>query len=371
MIKRGRMVEPKISGENNKTILMNETIEGKPVVIEGCTDCKIVNCDFSFNKEDETMLTLKNCIRCVVSKCKFHDKDTAGLFLKIAGDKSKDNIIEGCHFSEFTITEEERKRYKKTHDDKNLNAEPIRIGGSQFSGCRFNTTIRFCHFDHLKADVETVSIKSCGNILENNKHEDCESSFVVRHGGLNKIRNNLFIGSGGIRVYGNGNEITGNYHKNNDNREKPPLIISNGNLENDPNFDSEGKPIGEEGCTHAAYARAENNLIEGNTYDNCKGTCIVWGYKMYDEEKKKKCNGKKYTLKGPIPPTKSKFRNNSIIADDEDSTLLKFSQTAVVADNVFEANKLFGENAKRGHMPQEAIERLSTRPEIKMPDTER
>ena len=53
--------------------------------------------------------------------------------------------------------------------------------------------------------------------------------FVIRHGGFNKIRNNLFIGSGGIRVYGSdSNEIRGNYHKNNSSSEKPPLVIAMG-----------------------------------------------------------------------------------------------------------------------------------------------
>jgi Chondroitinase B len=347
-----------ISNKSNETILVDKTITQESVKIKNCTDCKIVNCDFSFKKEDETMLTLSNCVGCVVSKCKFHDKDTSGLFIKIEGEKSKDNVIEGCHFSDFTITQEYSKHYKETHGkDKNLNAEPIRIGGSQFSGCFFNTTIRFCHFDHLEADVETVSIKSCGNVLENNKHEDCKSSFVIRHGGLNKIQNNLFIGSGGIRVCGDSNEIIGNYHQNNDSSRFPPLIISNGNLENDPNFDSEGKPSGKEGSSHAAYARAKNNLLEGNTYDNCVGTCVIWARKKEDQK---------------LIPTKNKFRNNAIIADeaDTDSTLLVLFLEAEIADNLFETNQLYGENAKRGDIPQEAIKTLSTRPEIKMPDVE-
>ena len=234
----------KFSNKHNETILVDDTINDEPVKLKNCSGCRIVNCDFSYNEADTTMLILSNCVRCVVSRCKFHDKDTPGLFIKIEGEKSKDNVIEGCRFSKFTYDGEE-------------NAEPIRIGGSQFSGCWFNTNVRHCHFNHLEADVETVSIKSCGNVLENNRHEDCKSSFVIRHGGFNKIRNNLFIGSGGIRVYGDSNEITGNYHKNNNNSKKPPLIISNGNLENDPNFDHKGKPSGEDGCSHAAICSCE------------------------------------------------------------------------------------------------------------------
>ena len=363
-------LEP-FKNEVNKTLLVDKKIDDEPLKVINCTNCKIVNCDFSFNKENETMLTLDNCVGCVVSKCKFHDKDTAGLFLKIAGDKSKDNIIEGCDFSEFTITEKERKRFKETHDKKNLNAEPIRIGGSQFSGCRFNTTIRFCHFDHLKADVETVSIKSCGNTLENNLHEDCESNFTIRHGGFNFIRNNVFKGSGGIRVIGDGNEIAGNYHQNNSSSKYPPLTVSNGTIEVDPNFDNEGKPHDSEGCSHHAYARSKNNKIESNIYENCEERCVLWGKERTvsnDDRGEKKCKGKKYKLTEGFLPTKNKFRNNILIGDNKESLLLRLDEGAKLADNVFEANKLFGEKAKRGDMLQEAIENLSSRPEIKIPD---
>ena len=73
-------------------------------------------------------------------------------------------------------------------------------------------------------------------------------------------------------------------------------------------------------------------------------------------------------MKGPIRPNKNKFRNNTIVANDKDSALLKFSMTAGVADNVFEGNKLFGENANRGEVPRDSIEKLSTKPEIKLPE---
>ena len=359
-----KMADREFNNRSNETLLINEKIKDKPVKVRDCTDCKIIKCDFSYNEKDQTMLTLQNCVRCTVSECDFHDKDTYGLMIKIIGEKTKDNVIERCKFYEFEYDGEE-------------NAEPVRIGDSRLSGCQFNTTIKYCHFDGLKADVETVSIKSCGNVLENNKHENCRSSFVVRHGGFNKIRNNLFIGSGGIRVYGNSNEIRGNYHKNNSSSEKPPLIIANGNLEDDPNFDESGKPRGEEGCGHAVYARTRNNVIEGNTYDNCEVTCVDWGYKEYECEKDcdKECKSEKhgwekdYTLKGPLHPTNNSFINNTIMADEDNkqSTLLECSADAKIPDNnVFQGNKLY--NVKPGDVPKEAIQILSAKPEIEKPD---
>jgi hypothetical protein len=347
-----------IRNETDK-IIQNKTFDSEEVILEGCKNCKIINCDFSFDKEDKTMLTLNDCVECTVSNCQFHDKNTAGVTLLIIGEDSKKNVIEGCHFFKLTITQEYTKRYKESHhkpDGKpaNLNAEPVRIGGSQFSGCLFNTNINNCHFDHLQADAETVSIKSCGNVLENNRHEECKSSFTIRHGGFNKIQNNRFIGSGGIRVFGDGNEITNNNHKNNDGSKFPPLIIANGNAENDPNFGRESEPIDRKGSSHAKYARVKNNVIQGNTYDNCAGTCVIWGRKKKDDQ--------------TLTPTKNKFRTNTIIAEDidTDSIFLKCSDGARISDSQCEGNRLFGRNGKRGDIPQEAIEVLESRPQIEI-----
>ncbi len=357
------------SEDNGKTILKNREITDEPVKLKNCEDCTIIGCDFSYNKSGEAMLTLENCKRCKVLKCDFHDKDTKGNFIKIIGKESKENLIEGCEFYDHTY-------------DRGNGGEPVRIGESPYSGCRFNTKVRYCRFRNLTADPETVSIKSCGNLLEHNEHIDCDSNFTIRHGGFNKIKNNKFTGSGGIRVYGNTNEITGNYHQNNnnDNTKRRPLWIGNANFEDDLNFDRQGRPTDpprdkKKACSHAGYARAKNNTIEDNIYDNCKGTCVVWGVQAYPRKIKKTCDGKKIKVEGPkqLPiPSKNKFRKNTIIGDqiNRDTTLLEFSSSntyekAKEAENVFKANKLY--KAKRGDIPEEQGDTLETRPGIEIP----
>jgi hypothetical protein len=357
-------LEP-FKNEVNKTLLVDKKIDDEPLKVINCKNCKIVNCDFSFDGDDKNMLTLDNCVGCVVTGCEFHDKKKKGLFINIRGEKSKGNIIEGCIFRDHNYPGEMVNGKLKKNG-----GEPIRIGGSEFSGCEFKTIVRNCHFRNLTGDPETVSIKSCGNTLENNLHEDCESNFTIRHGGFNFIRNNSFKGSGGIRVIGDGNEITGNYHQNNSSGKYPPLTVSNGTIEVDPNFDDEGKPHDSEGCSHHAYARSKNNKIESNIYENCEETCVLWGKERTvsdDDRGEKECKGKKYKLTEGFLPTKNKFRNNILIGDNKESLLLRLDKGAKLADNVFEANKLFGEKAKRGDMLQEAIENLSSRPEIKIP----
>jgi hypothetical protein len=65
----------------------------------------------------------------------------------------------------------------------------------------------------------------------------------------------------------------------------------------------------------------------------------------------------------------NEFRSNVIIADQKDSTLLKFSDDADVADNRFEDNGLYGQNAKHGGLPQKAIKVLAMKPVLTIPES--
>lgn len=240
----------------------NLVIEGKKFDKEGLTltNCKnatIKNCDFSYDASGKDMLVLSDCQNCKIQDSKFHDKKTKGLALKITGSKTKGHTIERCEF------------FKLTYSDAN-GGEPIRLGNSDTSGCFFNCTVRDNYFHDLAADPETVSSKTCGNIIENNRHENCKSSFVVRHGGLCTIQNNQFQGEGGIRIYGYGNKITGNHFKDNQSSKFPPITLGAGNKEKDPNFTSYNKPSGKKGSSHATYAQVRDNVIENNTFENCK-----------------------------------------------------------------------------------------------------
>ena len=359
--------------ENSGTVEDQEFDTGRS--LKGKHNVKIINCTFKSNKEDEDQLHLSNCQGCVILKCTFRDKHNAGLALLIDGEESENNKVVGCTFSDLTLSDEYKREFKEKHD-KAVNAEPIRLGGSPISGCWFGTTVSWCLFDKLAADVETVSIKSCGNILENNIHNDCESSITIRHGGCNIIRNNMFIGSGGIRVYGFKNEITGNYHKNNSNKNKPPLTIGTATWEDYPNFNNKGEPpvkntgehIKEKGCSHHVYARAKFNTIADNTYDNCKVVCVSWGTgrnKLKKEKgdfDKKVCKDDKTfgPLKEYLPPTNNVFINNKASAEDEnkDSTFMKGLTDEDRADmtnqennNKFQGNKWH--NVTHGDLPDE------------------
>jgi Chondroitinase B len=322
----------RIIGKHNETILKDKTIS-EPFTIENCVDCKILNCDFQYDESDTTLLTLKNCVGNTISNCKFHDKTTKGLFVKIVGERTKDNIFE---FNQF---------YNHTFNQEN-GGEPVRIGASEFSGCFFSTVFRYNHFHDLKADVETVSIKSCGNLLYRNQHgENNQSSFVIRHGYGNKIIENLFKGSGGIRVYGKDNEIRANYHLKNTSNKFPPLIISNGDCEDDPNLNNRDC----QGTSHSAYACVKNNIVEGNVYDECAGTCIVWG------------------RRNSVIPINNKVRNNVLMAEYAKATFIEFSAGAAAQGNQFSDNIIYGGRASYGEMPSGSCERIGQMPKVEPP----
>jgi Chondroitinase B len=316
----------KISGRRDQTILENKMIR-EPVTISDCENCKIVNCDFSSNQSGESMLHLSDCRGCTVSKCKFHDKSTIGVTLKIDGSKTKDNIVEDCEWSNLTYSE-------------GNGGEPLRLGNSRVSHLFFKTIVRNCRFRGLSADVETISIKSCGNIIEHCRHENCKSSFVIRHGHTNTIQDSEFLGEGGIRVYGKGNRILRNGFKNNNSKHFPPLTVVNGNTKDEPNEGDSGS-----GGGHASYTQVRNNEIIGNTFDNCK-KCVVWGRDPR-------------TFK----PQDVKFKNNKVIADRVESLVIEFSGGAKPDGNEFASNELVGTKARISSKIAQAFTGIQRPPE--------
>ena len=331
-----------IENRKGERIQLKSPVNEK-VVLRNCEDCTIERETFTYNEEGD-QLQLDNCVNTKIIGCTFKDKDTKGNFIHIRGEKSKRNRIERCTFRDHTFRNEQ----------ENNGGEAIIIGLDKWTGCKFKTVVQNCEFINCRGDPELVSIKSCENELKNNKiisnGENAQGNFTVRNGGFNIIQDNVFEGTGGIRITGDGNKIIGNYHKNNDSKDFRPLAIENGNIEDDENI-RDGKPIDREGKKTTRYARAKNNLIEGNIYENCQGACVVWGK-----------SGR------PLEPRRNTFRKNILIAEDKDSIFLRLRNDETELDldgedrNRFENNKMHGKKAERGKIPKETVERLSNKP---------
>jgi len=289
-----------ISSDNDvKSKLNGKTIKER-VKLSGLKNVTIENVDFCSNEKDH-MVQASDLQKVTFKNCRFHDKSTVGCAVNMTGTNTKDNVFDGCTWSNLTYSE-------------GNGGEPLRLGLSSQANKFFNTTVKNCTFRELKADVETVSLKSCGNTIENCKHINCQSSFVVRHGHTNTIQNNEFEGSGGIRIYGKDNKILNNKFRNNDSSKFPPISLVNGNKKDED--------------LSADYTQVRNALIEGNEFDNCS-KAIVWGR-----------DSRTYK------PENCRVASNRIIAEKRETTVIEFSGGASPDKNTFENNVIVGSKVK-------------------------
>jgi hypothetical protein len=284
-----------IDNRHDETIkeLSNKTIKG-PVKIRNCVNCTIENCDVSMTESGD-MFVLQNCQGCIVIHSKFHDKKTSGCAVKVDGNEDTDekkkvvsngNVFDDCEW--YNLSDECE--------------EPLRIGDSRRSHLFLNTTVRNCKFKNLEADEETISIKSCGNTIDNCEHVDCESSITIRHGHTNTIQGCTFIGKdGGIRVYGKDNKILRNTFKKNKSNKHYPLRLHKAEKDKERN-DGSSKTESE----HTDHTQVINNEISGNTLDNCE-KCVRWGEDS-----------------GKFKPDHVQFKNNKVIADEVRSVVIDF-----------------------------------------------
>lgn len=168
--------------------------------------------------------------------------------------------------------------------------ETLRIGTSHYSLSNSFTQVKNNVFDRCNGEVEIVSVKSGGNLLENNLFLESAGTLTLRHGNGNKVIGNVFEGNGkphtgGIRVINANHEISNNYLANlTGHRFGGGLVIMNGV----PN-----SPINR-------YHPVENVVIENNTLVNVDHVQLGAGS---DEERSQ-------------PPSSTQFANNLFVASE-------------------------------------------------------
>jgi Bacterial Ig-like domain/Chondroitinase B len=258
---RDGITAEKIEQEINSKNLTPVTKEGKS--FSGKKKITIEGFDFTVNKTEQKQLAVTDCEDLIIQYCKFRDKTTLGQGLNITGAKTKRVIVQYCIFENFSFTESN-------------GGEPLRLGNSQFSGCNFECIVRWCIFRNLKSDPEAISIKSCGNVIEDCFFFDNESNVTVRHGGYATVQHCYFQKKGGVRVHGYGNKVRYNCFEDfNTDEGFAPIIERYGLKEKDPNWNDVKTPSGKEGESHAIYAQTVDLEIEGNEFKNCKKTIIT------------------------------------------------------------------------------------------------
>ena len=295
-----------------------DTSNGKVLKLEKCknirlTECKFPRKDASSHGDDslDVVFLDNNCEDIRIKRCHFEGKENKGNFIDIK-DGSKIRI-EDCDFSNQTYTGEN-------------GGEAILIGRGENHGSRsFRTVVTGCTFTNCSGDPEVISIKQSESEISDNTFEDWERGNVsIRFGNRNTIKKNTFKGSGGgIVVRGERNEILENTH------------IGNNNQSHDYDF----RPITLECGNDEGYAKAKDSTIDNNTFENCRGPCIVLGQERRDRK-----------------PSGNKFRNNILKADDVDSTFLivpdhignNTEKKRVRDANTYRDNELRGRHTRPG-----------------------
>ncbi|WAC40533.1 polysaccharide lyase 6 family protein [Pedobacter sp. SL55] len=94
--------------------------------------------------------------------------------------------------------------------------ETIRIGTSTYSMNDSYTTVQHNIFDKCNGEMEIISIKSGYNKILNNLFYECVGTITFRHGNHSEVSNNYLVGNGvantgGIRIIGESQKVTGNY----------------------------------------------------------------------------------------------------------------------------------------------------------------
>jgi poly(beta-D-mannuronate) lyase len=97
--------------------------------------------------------------------------------------------------------------------------ETIRIGTGPSAYSDSNTRVESNLFERTDGEVETVSVKSGGNVIRANTFREVAGTVTLRRGSGNTVEDNIFLGNGkpgtgGIRVTGNDHVIRGNILQN-------------------------------------------------------------------------------------------------------------------------------------------------------------
>ncbi|MBT3137191.1 polysaccharide lyase 6 family protein [Alteromonas sp. ALT199] len=188
--------------------------------------------------------------------------------------------------------------------------ETLRIGTSHYSLENSFTRVENNVFDRCNGEVEIISVKSGGNVLDGNTFIESRGTLTLRHGNGNTITNNVFLGNGvqntgGVRIINANQEVANNVFKElTGYRFGSGFTVMNG-VPNSP---------------QNRYHQVRNANIHHNTFIDVSHIQLAAGA---DEERS-------------APPVDSIFSNNLVVANDvptsfsffDDISGIKFTNNA-------------------------------------------
>lgn len=124
--------------------------------------------------------------------------------------------------------------------------ESIRVGTGKNAYSDSNTLIESNLFERTDGEIETISIKSGGNVIRGNTLREVAGTITLRRGSGNVVEDNIFIGNGkpgtgGIRVTGNDQVIRNNVLQNIEGQVGGAISISCG--ADNPTEEAEYDPV--------------------------------------------------------------------------------------------------------------------------------
>jgi poly(beta-D-mannuronate) lyase len=180
-----------------------------------------------------------------IDRNEFRNKHTVGNMIDVRGEGSqvaRRVRIHRNYFHDFT-----------SPGPGTNGAETIRFGLSGLSMSKGLGTIEQNLFVRCVGENEMLSIKSGGNIIQDNTLLDSPGAqLTLRHGNENIVRRNYLRGTDGIRIFGDRNRVDGNYLEGN----TGAIQIGNGGAEV-----ADGAPL-------TSHDRPDDSYITSNVLVN-------------------------------------------------------------------------------------------------------
>ncbi len=251
-------------------------IGGNHIIVEGLvfTDGSASSGHVWEFRKDKEVANNSRITNCIIKGFNPNNRMDDNHWVALYG---KNNRVDHCNFIDKTnigvlmavMLDDDRSRLNSHSIDSNYfgfrkplgsnGGEIIRVGVSQHCTFYSNTIIKNNFFEHCDGETEIISIKSCGNKVQDNVFKECQGAVVLRHGNNNTIEGNVFWGNGkegtgGVRVINEGNWIVNNFFfKCVGKGFRSPLSVMNGVLNSPPN----------------RYLPVKDAVIANNSFFNC------------------------------------------------------------------------------------------------------
>ena len=187
-------------------------LAGKTKIIAGANHCRITRNIFECPGKG-AYLTVSGDDNQVDHNT-FQNKFTEGQMISVQGpggsEMAQRTWIHHNYFYKFTPTSN--------------NCSSIQVGLSGRSMASAFTIVEYNLFSETRGENENICNKSCDNIYRYNTFAAGVSELSLRHGNHCQVYGNFFIGSEGIRFYGDNHKISNNYFE----RCSPAISIGNG-----------------------------------------------------------------------------------------------------------------------------------------------